>query len=238
MAELLQYSMFQKVFFPPAQEAARSNGSSFSLRLQQLMHYRPAESLSLADSPVVVFDFETTGLDVENDRIVEIGAIKFVNMEPVAEFSTLIKPDVSMSHVATSISGITEEMLANAPPLSEVLRSFIQFFQGAILVAHNAEFDMAFLKTASLREEIELQWPCFCSLKMARVLLPNLESKGLDSLATHFGLEFEARHRSIGDVKVTSKVLRQLLGIKPEMTPDVTNGWRSWTWKDLLPYTV
>lgn len=237
MAQLLQNSMFQRVFFPPVQ-AAQNTGRPTSLKLQKLLHYRPDEFLSLADVPIVVFDFETTGLDSENDRIVEVGAIKFVGMEPVAEFSSLVRPDVTMHHVAASVTGLTEEMLADAPLITDVLPEFLEFFRGAILVAHNAEFDMSFLKAACLREEIDIQWPCFCSLKMARALLPELESKGLDSLAAHFGLQFEARHRSIGDVKVTSKVLRELLGMKIEKVRSPEDGWRQWNWKDLQPYIV
>lgn len=238
MAQLLQYSMFQKVFFPPVQEDVSGTGKAASLKLQKLMRYQTAENASLLDVPVVVFDFETTGLDSQGDRIVEIGAVKLVGMVAVAEFSTLIRPEVSMGHVAASISGISEEMLKDAPPLMEVLPGFLEFIRGSVLVAHNADFDMAFLKAACLREEIDLQWPCFCSLKMARALLPALESKGLDGLATHFGLQFEARHRAIGDVKVTCKVLKELLGLKDPLTAPAGEGWQRWSLKDLLPFFV
>ena len=239
MPQPLENSMFHQVFFPPDSDVKKLSDQPMSLRLQRLRQYRPAEAMTLLESPVVVFDFETTGLDSGVDRIVEIGAIRLDKFVPSAEFSTLVRPDVSMGHVAANISGITEEMLKDAPKISEVLPKFLDFFRDSILIAHNADFDMAFLKAACVREGIELSWPCFCSLKMARVLLPSLESKGLDGLAMHFGLEFEARHRSIGDVKVTCEVLRQLLGMRMGKSAfETEDRWQEWSWKELQPFAV
>jgi DNA polymerase III epsilon subunit-like protein len=78
-------------------------------------------------------------------------------------------------------------------------------------VAHNAEFDMSMLKAAGNRLGFEIQWPCFCTLKLAREVLPGLPRYNLDTLAEHFKLTFEARHRAVGDVKVLNGVLQQIL---------------------------
>ena len=102
-------------------------------------------------------------------------------------------------------------MLADKPDISEVLPKFLNFIKGSILVAHNASFDMGFLKAESSRLDVDLEWSACCTLKLARVFLADLESKSLDAIAKHYGFIFESRHRSIGDVKVTVSFLQRLL---------------------------
>jgi len=200
--------MFQDILYPPIDSS--SQGEAESLCLRQILRYTPPPSLKLADAPLAVFDFETTGLDANGDRIIEIGALKFSAFGAAEQFSTLVKPDVELSKASSAISGITKDMLEGQPTIDQVLPGFLKFIEGCILVAHNAEFDMSFLRAACSRLGYDLEWPCFCTLKMARVLLPSLESKNLDTLAKHYGLTFEARHRSIGDAKVTTAVLKAL----------------------------
>ena len=96
-------------------------------------------------------------------------------------------------------------------------------------MAHNAAFDAGFINQACQRLDIELSWPVFCSLKLARDLLPDLERKNLDTLAEHYGLSFESRHRSIGDVKVTTGVLLEMLQ---------NEGEHIVSWQDMAPFTV
>jgi len=210
MTQQLNHSMFYNVLFPEM-DGAISSAFQEDLLLQKVVRFNPAGTISINDIPIVIFDFETTGLDANDDRIIEIGALKLHGFEVVAEYSTLVKPDVPLSEVSKAISGITEEMLEGQPGIDQVLPGLLDFIEGSILVAHNADFDMSFLKAASSRLGYQLSWPCFCTLKLARALLPQLESKSLDALATHYGLSFEARHRSIGDAKVTAAVLGQLL---------------------------
>jgi DNA polymerase III epsilon subunit family exonuclease len=201
--------MFQEVLFPP--EGGQGNKESSELKLEKVMRFAPNLATSIVTSPLVIFDFETTGLDHQNDHIIEIGGLKTINGEIVEEFSALIESPVALSEVVTQITGITSDMLVGMPRIDEVLPKFLNFIEGTILVAHNAEFDMSFLRNACLRQGIQLNWPSFCTLKLARALLPDLESKNLDTLAEHYGLTFEARHRSIGDCKVTSAVLQAML---------------------------
>ena len=203
------YSMFHDIFLPGTQEG--QEGPLASLQLEQVRRFKPPMTSPLDEWPWVVFDFETTGLDSRQDHIIEIGGIKVEKGVMVEEFSTLIKPPVVVSEQITQITGITEEMLFDQPAIEEVLFKFLEFIKGSVLLAHNAEFDLAFLQTACRRAKIQLDWPVFCSLKMARVVLPELESKNLDTLAEHYGLTFESRHRSIGDCKVTSAVVQAML---------------------------
>ena len=205
----LNYTMFHDVLFPDDSEGPQSAGHS--LTLERIIRYAPLHNISIVDTPLVVFDFETTGLDSESDHIIEIGGLKTIDGKIVEEFSHLISSPTPISEVITNITGITPEMLVGMPTIEEVLPEFLSFIEGAILVAHNAEFDMAFLRKACQMQGLQLDWPAFCTLKLARKLLPDLESKNLDSLAEHYQLTFEARHRSIGDCKVTSSVLQALL---------------------------
>ncbi len=224
----LGYSMFQDVLFPPA-EAARAAAGAELLTLRRLKRFVPELMLPVRTAPVVVFDLETTGLDFTVDRIIEIGAQRYVGDELIDTFESFVATDVELSEDIQKLTGIKPEMLVGAPEIETVLPKFLEFIGGAILVAHNAEFDLGMIAAAGSRQGIELEWPCFCTLKMARELLPQLENKKLDTLAKYYELTFESRHRAIGDIKVTAGVLRGLLAREAK---------KLHTWADFAPYTV
>src|SRR5690606_4955340 len=169
------------------------------------------------------------GLDYEADRIIEIGAIKLEGLEPVAEFSTLVHTDMELTDEIVRLTGINQQMLEGQPRIEKVLYDFLEFIEGGILVAHNAEFDLNMVSAAFSRIGIDLDWACFCTLKMAREVLADLENKKLDTLAAHYGLSFEARHRSIGDVKVTCGVLKSMLQREAR---------RFRLWSEFQPFTI
>jgi DNA polymerase III epsilon subunit family exonuclease len=210
MANLLSYTSFQDVLMPPVDPSSGSDLSE-NLLLQRVIRFIPDEQLDLRTATIVVFDLETTGLDPREDGIIEIGGIKLRNMEPVEEFSSLVKPSRPISEQITTLTGITNEELVDAPSIKTVLPAFLDFFSDSILIAHNAEFDIGFLTATCSRLGYQLHWPSLCTLKMSRAMLPDLPSKNLDSLAQHYQLRFESRHRSIGDIKVTVEVLKRLL---------------------------
>lgn len=175
-----------------------------------------AASSSLRELDLVVFDFETTGLDVKTCRIIEIGAVKFRGGKEVARMSTFLDPGIPIGPEITSITGITPEMLAGAPTAEKVLPEFHDFLRGCVGVAHNAEFDCGMLVHESARLGIKCAYTVLCTLKLARALVKS-ERKNLDALAQHFGLSFESRHRSIGDILVTSAVLWRILDENPQL---------------------
>ena len=209
-ASLIKYSMFQEVLFPKEEDKKEQSGASDNFSLRRSVRYKAHPDLQFRSTPMVVFDLETTGLDSQYDRIIEIGAQKLVNFQVVDEFSSFVRVNSELSSVVTRLTGITSEMLKGQPHIESVLPEFLKFIDGSILMAHNAGFDKAFLKEEANRLGVDLDWSVFCSLKLARKFLVDLESKSLDSLAEHYGLSFEARHRSIGDVKVTVAVIEQL----------------------------
>lgn len=223
----LDLSVFNSVFYPF--ESTDEVQESENLQLRRAIRFRIEAQSLFRKYPIVIFDFETTGLDSNRDQIIEVGAIKYLNFEPVEEFSTLISTRMPLSDVVQRLTGIRPEMLVGKPAIQDVIPRFLNFIEGSLLVAHNASFDMAFLRAECLRQGIDLEWPAFCTLKMAREYLAHLERKGLDSLAQYYGLQFEARHRSIGDVKVTSSVLKELLH---------NEGCHLQTWGDLNAFQV
>ena len=172
---------------------------------------------NLNDIPIVIFDFETTGLNYRADRIIEIGAVKFLNRQEVDRFTALIHPGCSVTAEITRITGITDEMLVGAPPMENVLPKFHDFFRGCLGVAHNAEFDSQFLKFESLRLGIHCDYYILCTLRLARALV-QCERRNLDALAAHYGLTFQSRHRSIGDILVTADVLWRILDENQNLT--------------------
>jgi DNA polymerase III epsilon subunit family exonuclease len=170
----------------------------------------------LADLPFVFFDFETTGLDTKSARIIEIGAVKFVARREVARVTTLVNPGVELPPEITQITGITNEMVVDAPPAHDVLEQFHDLLRGCVGVAHNAEFDCQILGYESARLGIQCSYTVLCTLKMARNLV-DLPKRNLDALAEHFGLTFESRHRSTGDILVTAGLLWKLLDAHPRL---------------------
>jgi DNA polymerase III epsilon subunit family exonuclease len=179
--------------------------------LRRMVHYAVAPTLSLTETPLVLFDTETTGLDSDLDRIIEFGALKIVGGQVVDEFWSFVSTDIELSQNIVNLTQITQEMLVGAPDIGQVLPKFLEFIKGSVIVAHNAEFDMSMLKASANRLGYEINWPAFCTVKLARKVLPGLPNYKLDTLAEHFNLTFEARHRAVGDVKVLNGVLQEIL---------------------------
>ncbi len=169
-----------------------------------------APHTKLTDIPIVVFDFETTGLEARTERIIEIGAVKFVNRKESARFTQLINPGKNIPQNSTDINGITNEMVASAPTIDSVFPALHDFMRGCLGVAHNADFDAGFLSHESARLGVHCNYHLICTLKMSRALVKT-PRHNLDTLANHYGFEFEARHRSIGDILVTAKVFWRML---------------------------
>ena len=222
MDDQLKHSMFHEVLFPPTKKKPQQTGN---LRLRQTFRYVPDLSQRLAEVPWVVFDFETTGLKAAKHEIVEIGAIKYVGNEKREQYSQLINPENGVTWATTRITGLAAADLQDQPRLCEVIDTFLQFIKGSVLVAHNADFDASFLRIACDKHAWDFHCPIYCTLKMARQLLPELERRNLDALAQHYGLSFSSRHRSIGDAEVTAQVFANMLDLNSIKLCDLET-WR------------
>ncbi|GAA4285581.1 DEDD exonuclease domain-containing protein [Brevibacterium daeguense] len=164
----------------------------------------------LADVTFVVVDLETTG----STDITEIGAVKTRGGEVIGEFATLVRPENSViSPFVERLTGITNGMVAQAPSLSAVLPSFLEFSRGAVLVAHNAGFDIGFLRSAC--ESLDYTWPdppVLDTVKLSRQVVPRGEvaNHKLSTLAAHFGTAVEPNHRALADARATSEILHHV----------------------------
>jgi DNA polymerase-3 subunit epsilon len=162
----------------------------------------------------VVLDLETTGSRAGTDRVTEVGAVQVAGGRIQGEFQTLVRPDCPIPPAITRLTGIHELLLAGAPRFSQVAGRLVDFLGSGTLVAHNAAFDLRFLVAELARAGLPPPAnPVLCTVRLARRLLPELRSCNLDSLATHFGFRFQARHRALGDAQVTAQLLRELLKI-------------------------
>jgi DNA polymerase III subunit epsilon len=171
-----------------------------------------ADPLSLApeEAPYVVFDVETTGSSAtKGGAITEVGALKVVRGQVVEEFVTLVNPGRKIEPFVARLTGITDRMVADAPPISEVLPSFERFVEGSVLVGHNVHFDCSFVTAA--RGGLALPNPVLDTLKLARCLVPGLRRYRLASLASHFGVRAMPNHRALSDAAATSEVFLKLL---------------------------
>ncbi|PYF11697.1 DNA polymerase-3 subunit epsilon [Rhodobacter viridis] len=164
----------------------------------------------------VVFDTETTGLlPTEGDEIVQIAAVRIVNGRRVATevFDTLVNPGRHIPEASTVIHGITDAMVTEAPPIAEVGRRFHKFAEGAVLVAHNAPFDMEFLRRKELLIGKNFDNPVLDTVLLSAVIFGPSESHSLDALTHRLGITIpeEARHTAIGDTIATADAFLRLL---------------------------
>ena len=160
----------------------------------------------------VVVDVETTGLSAIDDRITEIAMMKVQGGTLVDEFSTLVNPLLTIPAFITSMTGIDNVMVQNAPTAREVVPFIAEFLGDSIFVAHNASFDWGFVTQTARRERgIELRNPTLCTVKLSSRILPNLPSKSLGPVAEHLNIKIPERHRASGDAYATALVLVKYL---------------------------
>ena len=167
----------------------------------------------LVDTTFCVFDLETTGT-TGADTITEIGAVKVRGGEVIGEFNTLVNPDVGIPAYISVLTGITNQMVANSPRLSSVLPAFLEFVADSVLVAHNARFDVGFIKRACTKYEYD--WPgnpVIDTLALSRhvLLRDEIPNYKLSSLAALFHTSTTPNHRALDDARATVDVLHGLL---------------------------
>lgn len=160
----------------------------------------------------VAFDVETTGLSPRADRIVEIGAVLFVEGKPADEFSTLVNPLIRIPASATAINHITNDMLAAAPGEGEVYPKLLKFLGDVtegktFLCAHNARFDMDFLCNTLTRLGYSASIRYVDTLNLSRKYIKGLENYKLGTLEQYFGLINVDAHRAASDAEMCGKIL-------------------------------
>jgi DNA polymerase-3 subunit epsilon len=179
--------------------------------------YDEVEALYAGNGIFTAFDLETTGLDARNDRIVEIGAVKFDRRGLIARFSTLINPEIPMPPEAGRVNNISDSMLKNQPLLDEVLPDFIRFIKNTILIAHNAPFDCGFIN-AKLKEKRAWTAPypalpnrIIDTLVFSREAFPGRSTYKLGELARDLKISPGDAHRAADDAGVCMEIFLRCL---------------------------
>lgn len=204
--------------FPEAYAAAKDNDIKVIYGLEayvvndgELVAYNP-QDIPLKDATYVVFDLETTGLSSVYDTIIEVGAVKMSEGAIIDRFEAFINPGHPLSSFTTELTGITDDMVKDAPSEPEVLQKFWEFSQGSILVAHNAAFDVGFINGVYKRMGLgETDLPVIDTLELSRLVNPHLKSHRLNTLAKRYNIELEHHHRAIYDSETTGYLCMKLL---------------------------
>ena len=158
------------------------------------------------DDVYVVFDIETTGFSAIKDKIIEIGAVKVVNGKIVDKFSTFVNPERPIPFEITKLTSITDDMVMEYPNIEVILPQFLEFAKDAVLVAHNASFDVGFIEQNCRYQDIEPKFISVDTVALARVLLPTLSKYKLNIVAKALGISLENHHRAVDDAGATAEI--------------------------------
>lgn len=163
------------------------------------------------DDTFVVFDIETTGFSPVKNKIIEIGAVKLYQGEIVDRYSVFVNPGVPIPYEITKLTGIEDSMVDLAESIEAVLPEFIEFCQGAVLVAHNAGFDMSFILENCRIQGFDTNYTYVDTLGLARVLMPSLGKHTLDYVCKNLKISLENHHRAVDDAGATAEIFLRFI---------------------------
>lgn len=158
----------------------------------------------------IAFDVETTGLNPMENEIIEIGALKVRDGKVAERFMEFIHPTAPISAAITNLTGITNEMVAGARPRCEVVSDFLDFCEDDILIGHNVSFDYSFMKYSAAADGLPFEKLGIDTLKIAKKVHSDLDSKSLGSLCAYYNIENRAAHRAYHDALATAKLYQTL----------------------------
>lgn len=198
--------------FPEAAEAAKKNGIKVIYGVEA---YLVDDGVPLVfnandtsiDGEYISVDIETTGLSYANDKIIEIGAVKMRNNQIIAQFSELIDPGIDIPYNIIQLTGIDNRMVKGSPDIKEVIPKFIEFIGDTPLVAHNAQFDMSFIKKNAQDIGLYIKNPIIDTLTMSRLIFPHIKKYKLDVVAKYLNISLDNHHRAIDDAACAGKIL-------------------------------
>lgn len=176
--------------------------------LKEVVENSKGQSL---DDAYVVFDLETTGLSAVHNQIIEIGAVKVEQGKIRERFSTFVNPRVPIPFEIEQLTGISDEMVLNAPVIEDILPDFLKFCEGCVLIAHNASFDAGFIEENCKRQGIATDFTVGDTVSMARILLPTLSKFKLDHVAKALQIPLENHHRAVDDAACTAEIFLKFI---------------------------
>lgn len=159
----------------------------------------------------VVFDVETTGFSNLNDRIIEIGAVRIENGVIADSFGTLVNPEISIPEDVVKLTNISDNMVSGAPKIEEIFPKFHGFIKDSILVAHNAAFDIGFVKRLYDKMNQPFDNPYIDTLEISRIKTPNVKSHRLKDIAKRLNISLVNAHRAVDDARATAEIFLSLL---------------------------
>ena len=203
--------------FPEAYSAGKKHGIKILYGIEanlvdtgSSIAYHP-EHRSLMDETYIVFDVETTGLSAVYNTIIELAAVKIHKGEVIERFESFANPHEPISDLISELTGITDDMVKDAPEVDEVLLKFYEFIGDHTLAAHNASFDMGFIQMGYKKLGKEIKNPVIDTLELARFVLPDLRNHRLNTLCKKFDIELLNHHRAVYDAEATGYLLFKLL---------------------------
>lgn len=179
---------------------------------------RKVQPITLRETTYAVVDVETTGSSTRYARVTEIAIYRIERGAIVSEFSTLVNPQMFIPELITSLTGITNAMVAEAPQFAEIIEPVSEQLRDSVIVGHNVNFDYSFLnlELALADTQVRLTNPSLCTVKLARTLVPGLENYRLHTVAAHYGIEIKDRHRAGGDAFATARLFLELIDLLDE----------------------
>ncbi|UCG27858.1 MAG: GIY-YIG nuclease family protein [Bacteroidales bacterium] len=170
-----------------------------------------------------IVDIETTGGSYQYDRITEIAVYVHDGEKITDEFTTLINPERSIPYFITALTGITNDMVVDAPKFYEVAREIVELTEGKIFVAHNANFDYQFIRQEFKSLGFNFKRKVLCTVKLCRKIMPGLRSYSLGNLCNELNIRIETRHRAAGDARATAALFKLLLSLNRDTCSLITN---------------
>ena len=176
---------------------------------------------------LVFVDLETTGGNAARDRITEVGIVHFRAGECAGEWSSLVNPECHIPSYIEAFTGISNDMVANAPRFSDIALELQQRLHGAVFVAHNARFDYSFLRSEFRRIDSHFSARVLCTVKLSRRLYPEQHRHSLDAVMLRHGLSCTSRHRALGDARVPFTPFAAIANPLPIIAIDGDTPYRS-----------
>ena len=207
--------------FPEAYSAGKKHGVKVILGVEAylindsspIIQYSRSDTF---DQTFVAIDIETTGLDAVNNEIIEVGAVKIKGREIIDSFQSFVAPSGPIPSHITKLTGITQDMVKDAPAIEQVLSDFFAFCGDAALTAHNASFDIGFILEKAKPLEKTFNQPIIDTLSLSREMLPQLKRFKLDRVAEHLGVPLKNHHRAVDDAEAAGRILIKLFKILEE----------------------